>query len=222
MPRQTFTHLLVACASFIGAMTTAAPSAASPLAISFDTTSVVVSGVTPGGKAILFAVSRELTPRRPASAQIVRRAEVLSDAAHAGAVTLNLGKPVPSVAIWAAIDLTSGSYVVTASPGDSATALAVSDLVKNDNAGQLKKLDWPASEMEAVLVRPGEGAWRLTAAKYSKLYEHGAPGGPIRTDIEKMIPVGDSGPAPKTFKQRDVIVLMDPRWMQYAVVEVGK
>jgi len=100
--------------------------------------------------------------------------------------------------------------------------LAVTDSVKNDNAGQLKKLDWPAAEMEALLVRPGGGAWRVTVAKYSKRDEHSAPNKPIRADVETMAAVGDSAAAPKTFKQGDVIVLIDPRWMQYAVVEVGR
>jgi hypothetical protein len=220
-PSKALLFSFAAACALISAAAIAAAEPA-PVSIAFDKSAVVVSGVTPGGKAVIFVVSRELTARRPASVQFVRRTEILLDTARSGSVTYDLGKPVPSAAIWAAVDLTTGRYVVKPSPGYSAIRLDGAGLVKNDSAGQLRKLHWPAAEMEALLVRPGDGAWRLTAAKYSKLDEHGAPDQPIGIDVANMAAVGDPAPAPKNFKRGDVVVLIDPRWMQYAVAEVGQ
>jgi hypothetical protein len=199
-------------------------SPAVPLSMSFETKAVVISGVTASGKVVLFGVAREASRTHPAYQQTVRRAEVLTDASGTGVVRFDLGEPVPGIAIWAAIDLASGERVAMPTPGyEAATILPVTpDLVKNDNAGQLKKLEWPAAELEAVLVRPGEGAWRLYASKYSGLDENAANQQPLRIDVKTMIPIGDSPVPPNNFRPRDVLLLIDPRWMQYAVVEVGR
>jgi len=107
----SFTSTLILAAAFSAAAAAiAAPPQTSVVSIGFDHNAVVVSGITPGGRAVLFGVARERTARKPSSLRFVRRAEILVDAAKTGTVTFDLGESVPAVAIWAAIDLTSGGY----------------------------------------------------------------------------------------------------------------
>ena len=173
-----------------------------PLVLSFSQQAITVSSATPGGKVILFGVGREMSDSHPPTPRTVRRMQVLTDDDHDGVVRYDLQRTIPRMAMWAAVDLTSGGRVAVPSPGFEPVRIPVTpDLVKNDNAGQLKKLEWPFAEMDLLLVRPGTGAWHLYASKYSGLDENAANRNPLRIDIERMSPIGDAPEAPKQFRK---------------------
>jgi len=185
--------------------------------------SVVVSSITPGGKVLLFSTGREMSHTRPPVRQPARTAIVLSDDTHAGTVRYDAHKPLPDMAIWLAVDLTSGSYAFQTTRGfDPVRVDLAGDVVKNDNAGQLKKIEWQVAEVEAVVVRPGVGAWYVYAAKHSKLDENASNTKPLRLDFDSLTPIGDSPANPHNFRKGDVVALFDPRWLQYGATEVGQ
>ena len=212
--------ILLLC--FGGAAGARAADAPVPLILSFSQQVVTVSAATPGGKVILFGVGREMSDSHPPAPRTVRRMQVLTDDDHDGILRYDLQRAIPRMAMWAAVDLTSGAHIAAPSPGFEPVRVSVTpDLVKNDNAGQLKKLEWPFAEMDLLVVRPGSGAWHLYASKYSGLDENAANQNALRIDVERMIPIGDSPAPPKQFKKDDVIALFDPRWMQFGIVEVN-
>jgi len=199
------------------------PSSPAPLTITFGERSVQVSG-PPGGQVVLFGIAREFTMPKVPVLGVVRRAIVLSDSAKSGRFTLDLGEAPPQAALWVAVDLGSGAHAVAASRGYAPVqALVPAETVKHDNVGQLNKFEFPASEMDVMVVRPGEGAWHLYAAKRGKRDENAALSSrTIRIDVSAMEPLGSSAPAPKSFKNGDVIAVIDPHWMNYGLIEVGK
>ena len=163
------------------------------------------------------------TPRRVTEAGPVhdeREIEAVVDVLRT--TRLDLGEPVPPLAIWFVADLGSGSHVMSATPGYEPPRLTLTNALKNDSAGQVKKLEWPFAEMEIVLVRPGVGAWDVYAAKYSGMDENAANQQPLRIDVSRLAAVGNSGQAPNNFRPGDVVALIDTRWMQYGVIEVGR
>lgn len=197
--------------------------AAPPIAIQFGKQSVIVTA-SPGSQVVVFGVARELVRPKVPVLGVVRRAVMLSDPAKSGTYTLDLGKPVPAAAIWIAVDLATGSYTAAGSPGYFAAQLAPkAGGLKNDNAGQLRQLELAASELEMLLVRPGEGAWRLHAAKAAKGDENAAElTKPLRIDLRSMQAVAGSAPPPPNFKNGDIVGLIDPQWMKYRVIEAGR
>jgi hypothetical protein len=215
--------VLVLCLLFTAAVAGAATADRTPLTVQFFDEAIVIGAVTRGGNVAVFGVAREMSDGHPPLPRLVRRVEVLADQDRDGMVRLELGKPVPHVAMWTFVDLSTGASAALPSPGYEPTRLDLTEqLLKQDNAGQLKKLDLPFAEIDMLLVRPGTGVWRLNTAKYSQADESKHPEKPIRLDVESMLPVGNSPAAPHNFKPGDVLAIIDPRWMQYGLVEVGK
>jgi hypothetical protein len=215
--------ILVLCLSFIAAVASAASADRIPLTVQFLNETIVIGGATRGGNVVVFGVAREMSDGRPPVPRLVRRVEVLTDDDRDGVVHLELGKPVPHVAMWTFVDLSTGASAALPSPGYEPARLDLTEqLLKQDNAGQLKKLDLPFAEIDMLLVRPGTGIWRLNTGKYSQVDESKHPEKPMRLDVESMLPVGNSPSAPHNFKPGDVLAIIDPRWMQYGLLEVGK
>lgn len=191
------------------------------LTIGFATGVLTVEGVSPGDKVVVFATSVERMHTQPALYSPVHRTEVLADDDRNGSVRINL--PPDSVAgIWAVVDLKTGRYAISPTPGYAPERISLSEWLKNDNAGQLRKLQWYLSEMDVLLVRPGDGAWQLYAAKDSGRDENRGVRGPLRVDVASMTPVGFSGTAPHNFKPGDVLIVFHPTRLQYGALEVGK
>jgi hypothetical protein len=76
--------------------------------------------------------------------------------------------------------------------------------------------------MEALLVRPGTGAWRLYSAKTSGTDENGRDALALQIDVGQMVPLSDRLPKLDSIHQGDILALLEPQSMRLAVVEVGK
>lgn len=203
------------------AMCGAFPIAAAQPALQFSPRALSVRGVTPGGNAMIFGVSYGPTATTPPLPFRSRHAELLSDSDGDGIVTLPFERDIPTMAAWVVVDVQSGRWVAQGSPGFEPRLLPLQGLVRNDNAGQLRKLTARLPEVEVLLVRPAEGAWVLHAAKRSRVDE-GGPGEPLRVDIEHARPVGASPRSAHTFRPGDVVAIIDPLKMAYLVTEVGR
>jgi hypothetical protein len=192
--------------------------ASQALILTFSTRTISVSGASPGSSVVLFGVARE---SHHYYSEIVRRVELLADTDRDGMVALVLDRDIPPKAIWAAVDLSTGAFVVRPSPGYENAPFSLTDeQLKKDNNGQLKKMELPVSEVQLLLARPGVGAWYLSGAKNSLYDESNGVETGLRLDISRMIAVGSAPAAAVNFKKGDIIILVDPRWMRYASFEV--
>lgn len=202
-----------------------APSA-NTLNATFGERSLTISGVTVGGRLVVFGVARELLNTKPATPAVVIRAEILTDADRDGIVRLDFPVPVPRRGMWSVADLQTGAHAAFPTPGyEPRRVELVPELLRNDNAGQLNKLEWPFSQIDLLVCRPGVGggAWRFYASKAS-LYDENRSNGKraLRIDVAHMIRIGDSPEAPGRFKNGDVVAVFDRGQMQYGILEVGR
>jgi hypothetical protein len=196
--------------------------AAAPLEVQFGERSLNVSQVTPGARVLIFAITRDVISTHPTFVGRIVVSALLTDDDGDGRVLYDLGKPVPHQGMWVVVDVASGKYVAAPTPGYEPVQLQLTpDVAKNDNAGQLKKIEWPLSEIDVVVVRPGSGAWHLYASRGSELDENKDATGPLRLDLEAMHPVGDSHGAPKNLKKGDLVAVFHPRRMRFGVFEVN-
>lgn len=217
---------LLICGSLLSAPLLAAQSpndVVAKLSVGFGPRSITVAGVTPGGTLIVFGVAREPLNTIPVTPAIVVRAETLVDLDRDGIVSLEFPGAVPRLGMWAAVDLTSGIHAAFSSPLYEPRRIAVDDeLLRHDNAGQLKKLEWPFSELDVLVVRPGEGAWRFYASKSSAADENRGEKHTLRVDLGNMTPIGNAPAGPGKFSKGDVIAIFDRLELQYGIMEVGR
>jgi hypothetical protein len=198
------------------------PARASSLLLTFGERSVTISGATPGGDVVLFDIAKEASGSVVPVPTKTGQAVVLHDDDHDGTVIFERQRTIPLIAIWIAVDLASGQWAANGSPGFEAQTIPLGTLAKQDNAGQLRKLSAPVPEMDVLLVRPGTGAWRIYAAKTSALDENAHGERPLQIDVGGMIPLLGSLSKLDAIHQGDVIVLIEPQSMRFAVQEVGK
>lgn len=197
-------------------------SAPPPLTVQFSENAITAANVSPGATVVLFGIAR-VGVGRPVAIQVKRWVEMVSDDDRDGAVRVEFPAGVPAQGIWAVVDMSSGAYAVVPTPGYDPPRIAFSsDLLKNDNAGQIRKVAWPLSEMELLVVRPGDGVWRLYAAKFGSFDDDRQNPAALRIDVDKLLPVGNSPARIGHIRNGDLIVIIDPDWMRYGVVEVGK
>jgi hypothetical protein len=199
----------------------AAVAAAPLLTIELSGSTETIRGVTPGGSVALFGATWELTARRPQVRHLVRRESVVTDEDRDGLVTVNLNQTVPELGIWVAVDVSTGAHAEMTTPGFNAERVNFDEALKSDNNGQLKKIELPLSEVEMLLVRPGEGAWRAYGSKASAVDENRDNGRPFRLDIASFRPMGASTEAPKSFRKGDVIAVIETLRAKFGVMEVN-
>jgi hypothetical protein len=189
------------------------------VAIGFDSSAVVVSGVTPGGQAVLFGLTREVADYAETR---VRWEEVVA-ADATGTARYDLGRAVAPQSIWVAVDLAVGA--------SSASAPTGFVLVQGDfqGAGLLRGLpsvpdgiEGSRAFLEVLVVRPGAGggAWGVSVGDGGAADEDGAADGSLQVSLANLRPVGASGAPPSSFAPGDTIVAIDPNAMQLTLVSV--
>jgi hypothetical protein len=208
---------MLVCAASAGAADDA------PLTLRFSDNAVTAEGITPGGNAVVFATSVEKLQSQPDLYGPRHWTKLVSDDDRDGAVRIDVPAGA-TIGIWAVVDICSGRYAVSPTPGYEPQRFEFpsDEVVKHDNAGQLRKLQWPVSEMDVLLVRPGDGAWELYASKDSGRDESRNTPGALRIDVGSMTAVGGDAAAPNRFRPGDVVVVFNSARMQYGAFEVGK
>jgi len=172
--------------------------------MSFEDQAVVISGATPGGDVVLWSVYRE---RIAGVSTRLGRIDERVTADGTGAARLDLGRSVPELSVWAAVDLTTGQAAV-GTPGSFALTEIDAKGRRIDKA--LGRLEVDRHGLEVLFVRPGVGSWRLGVYDGGPEDEDGAYDGTLRASLAALLPDSKSGNAPPKFQQGDVLVAVDP------------
>ncbi|HSY47189.1 MAG TPA: hypothetical protein VLC46_00090 [Thermoanaerobaculia bacterium] len=213
---------IFAAALAVATLAISVPMLAGPLGLTFGDRSVTVNGSTPGGDVVLFAIAKEPSNSSVPIPMKIAHAVVLHDDQRNGSVVFERQRAIPLIAVWVAVDLASGQWAASGSPGFEPQTIPSEPFAKQDDAGKLRKLSALVPEMDVLLVRPGVGAWRVYAAKTSRIDENGRASRPLQIDVGEMIPLSGSLPQLDSIHQGDILALIEPQSMHFAVVEVGK
>jgi hypothetical protein len=191
----------------------AAPLAAQP-AISFEPTAVVASGISPGGQVAWFGVARESEDH---AARIVRRETVATDDDRDGAVRLDLGREVPLVSIWVAVDLATGQAALATPEGFPLRRIALPGAGAVSGESGPDRLELNRGYLELLVVRPGTGIWGATVGDGGEADDDGASDGRVTVALAHLRAGGTSPAAPQSFGPGDLLVAIDPNEMEVAV-----
>jgi hypothetical protein len=196
------------------------PAHAGSLALTFGERSVTVSGTTPGGDVVFFGTAKEPSNSAVPAPMKTTEVVVLHDDDRDGNVTFARQSRLPLIAIWVAVDVSTGQWAASGSPGFEAQPIPPEEFVKRDDAGQLRKLSALVPGMDVLLVRPKTGTWRVSAAKTSAVDENGRGADALQIDVSVMIPLSPSLPKLDSIHPGDVIALIEPLSMRFVMVEV--
>jgi hypothetical protein len=191
------------------------------LAITLQERSVTVDGVTAGGQVVWFSMAREVAEDDVAT--LVRRAEVQRDGDGDGKIVWDLDREVPLRSIWVAVDFSTGRAVAVSPEGYPLRRVTWRGRGLARGNSRSDRVEDFRGYAEVLLVRPGEGAWRLTVGDGSEQDDDGVPDGKLAAALDQMRPLagaGEAGP-PNRFGPKDVVVLIDPNQMELALVEAA-
>ena len=213
------TRMVVAILVLAALALGASPLSAQPK-IEFEKDAVVARGVTPGGSVVWFGVTRD----RPGwTNRVVRRDALVTDSDGDGVVRLDLGVPVAPQSIWTAVDLPSGAVAVATPEGMPRREVALPvGAFRGSARGVVETVEDARQFLEILVVRPGEGSWTLSVG------DGGASDGDLQSDgriqatLAAMRPAAATKTAPSQLLPGDVVVVVDPRLMEFYVTTFGK
>lgn len=194
------------------------PAQAAPLRATLEERAVVVSGVTPNGKAVLLGVAREMgEDDHPTVRRIL---EVLADEDGDGAVRYAVEGGVPATSLWAVADLASGDFDTTAPAAFGVRRVSWRGRGIGRRSDGRDAVEDQRRLLELLVVRPQAGAWTLRVSDGDESDGDGIIDGRLEGVLEKMRPVGD-GPAPAAvFQKDDLVMALDPMAMEITLVKV--
>ena len=193
------------------------PDASAPASIAFTTESVLVA-VDPGARVVLFSSSIRSSGGILGQ---VSDARVLADEDRDGVIRHRPRHGVAYRSLWVAIDLASGVQGF-ASPAAALRRLASihPSQLRRDAEGVLGVFDREQLRGDMVIVRPGEGAWRVRALEGGGSDADHVRNGKLSLAPGDAVAVEGTSPPPKKLKRRDVIALIDPDRLELILVEV--
>jgi hypothetical protein len=169
---------------------------------------VEAEGLTPGGDAIWFSVSRE-RPRW--MTKLVTRTEKVSDDDNDGRVELELDNRVSLQSIWFIVDLTTGEYGVAVPDGFLLKRLGFPEAAIQQ-AGVIEVTE---RDIEALLVRPGIGCWTYRSSDGGARDGDGTTNGRIRASISMMQAHSEATIAPMLLQPDDTLLIIDPWSLEF-------
>lgn len=208
--------LAIATSGSVGAAP-AAPEKRTPV-ISFESTAIVVSGVTPRAEVILFGVERKSWGYAMRTTDVFLTIE--SD--QRGEARFELKRSIASGSIYSAIDGVSGDFAVASPGGKPVNVRPAQALRMKGKTGQeFDAFDIEGHWIEAVCVRRGQGAWRLSLMDESSVDESPTRG-TVQMGAARMKAIGAASASPGKFRRHDVLIVIDPYNMTVVATAVNE
>jgi hypothetical protein len=188
------------------------------IVVTFGATTVTATGITPGKTALFFGTGRQ---KDGYFQTLIRYAVSVTDDDHDGAVTLDLGKRVPSMTIWVVVDTTNGQYTM------AMPAVAIADEVplpahafrKTHGGSSVDGFAYNHPTLELLYIHPGHGVWTWSAADGRALDQDG-PNGVTFISAADGSKVGGTTEGATEFALGGTMVAVDWYKMQYTVVHL--
>jgi hypothetical protein len=212
-------HVSLLAAAALCAVASAPPAAALSLRVESD--AVVASEVTRGGNAVFFGVTYDATGFAPERAHA---AAIVHDDDNDGVVRFAPPGGVPPKGIWGVVDFATGAVQLGSRPGYRVLAAeepALRSLQKADVSERLDRFERNIGALELLVVRPGQGAWTISATEGGESDDDRAGNGNLVVNVENLRSLLPAGAAPVKLQAGDVVLLIDPNDMRAEAATIG-
>lgn len=208
-------RLVAVLALGLAAISSAAAGAAPTLV--FEEQRVVLGGLTRAGNVAWYSISRE--PQGYSTLIVQRSGLVTAD--EVGEAAIELGSDVAPASVWIVVDLDEGGHTVASPPGTSFRDIGGDEWSGAAGPdGVIDHLVHARPYLEIFLARPRVGAWVMAAGDGAAGDDDGEQDGTLVTIFATMQPLGASPPAPVELQAGDVLIVIDPRALEYYAVSV--
>jgi len=185
-------------------------------AIEVVPTGLRATGITPGADAVWFGMTMDTFNF---ARRLTRHAAVVRDDDRDGVVLYELPE-ISRFSLLFVADTATGAYAVFRAEGVKAIE---HDLRGNQWRAGIEHLDLSTDFAEVLLVRPGEGAWTMSAVEGGKNDGDRDRNGKFRLKVKDMEPVGTNTAKPQGAARRDdLIILFDTRTFATAIRQAGE
>jgi hypothetical protein len=189
---------------------------AAPVVV-LESQQVLATGLTPGSPAILYGVIRDSVP----GAVMLRRVTIVNDADASGSVRFTSPYTVTETTIFAVVDFATGRYTIATPEAFPLDMRELKPSMLRKKGADYDALDVDARWLQALLVRPGAGAWQIFATDGSGLDRDGESDGRTVLETASMQLVAGSGILEK-MRQKDVLIAIEAETMRVLATEVPK
>ena len=173
--------------------------------VRFGDRTVTVTELTPGSRAILFAVGLE--PKGYFS-QIFRWSSAAEDADHDGSVTVDLGREVPPMTIWCIADSKTARYSIVTPGGVDIPLVPLRSSFLRRSGGEVTDFAFDHAVIDLLYFEPGGGAWTCTDADGSAT-ERDGPNGLSTVSVDQFRPLPGASDRPRQLHPGGVLVAVD-------------
>ncbi len=182
--------------------------------LSFETSAVVASGLTPGDSVAWFGVEYRVDAEF--SGDITQHFDVGTVAAD-GTVRLDLAQPVADRSFWVAVDVGSGLYAVSGANGFPLTKPAQAAQLVAGNGTVADAIFDQRPYLIGLVVRPGTGAWSFAGGDGGTRDMDGAVDGQLSFALNQLDPLVGSPAAPMQSASGDLWFIVDPYLMNLSI-----
>jgi hypothetical protein len=212
----------VLCWTVVLILTASVAQAAKPprrLGVTVGTTDVTIERATAGGKVVLVGYELFRRDFSPVYLRVYRAATADSNRT----VRFELGRDIEPKSFWVAFDVASGAYGAESSAKQKLLEAELPDeAFQKDANKKRRKIEARLDYVYALVIRPGNGVWELTAGDGGPTDDDGAFDGKIHLVAGQMKGIAKTAAALDDFQDGDVIAIFAPHRMAYLVTEVKK
>jgi hypothetical protein len=164
----------------------AQPVAAEPQ-ITFSSTVVTVSGVTPGTSVMVFGYGLEA---RTYESLPLRWSATVEDDDRDGIVTFDAQHAIPLRSVWVAADMTNADFAVASPPGFGVTRSELAPSSLRSKGKDVSAVDFERTPVTMIYILPGRrGAWVMREEDGSPTDVDGRANGHTVADVRHGKPV---------------------------------
>jgi len=169
---------------------------------------ITVSGATPNANILFFGAGFE---PKGGQAIVHRWASVVTSNGPHGDVSYDLNPAVTWNALWIIADLANGHYTIISTPGfRSHHALRPRRAFKHGAGGAVNRFAYARSEVYALYLHPGGGAWTLDATDGDSTDADGIANGTTEIDMTALQALVSGSNAPSAFAPGGTLFIIDP------------
>lgn len=202
------TLINVALLSVVCISLTSICEAANEPVVTITPSKITVSGTTPNANILFFGAGFE---PKEGQAIVHRWASVVASNGPHGDVSYDLNPAVTWNALWIIADLANGHYTVISTPGfRSHQALRPKRAFKHGTGGAVNRFAYARSEVYALYLHPGGGAWTIRATDGDSTDADGTANGATEIDMTALQALVSGSNAPTAFAPGGTLFIIDP------------